>query len=92
MGEGSSMPSFSELLEKAKQLAGKHPDQANEGVDKGEQVADEKTGGKHDSQVKEAGDRAEGYMGTQGQGTQGQGTQGQGTQGQGTPDQGTGNQ
>jgi antitoxin protein of toxin-antitoxin system len=87
MGEGSSMPSFSELLEKAKQLAGKHPDQANKGVDKAEQVADEKTGGKHESQVKEAGDRAEGYMGTQGQGTQGQEAPGQGT-----PDQGTGNQ
>jgi len=79
MGEGSSMPSFSELLEKAKQLAGKHPDQVNKGVDKGEQVADEKTGGKYGSQIHEAGDHAEGYMGTQGQDTQGQDTPGQGT-------------
>lgn len=69
------MPDFSKLLDKAKQLAGKHPDQANKGVDQAEHVADEKTGGKHTSQVQEAGDRAEGYMGTQNQGGSGQGTE-----------------
>jgi hypothetical protein len=68
------MPSFSKLIDKAKQLAGKHPDQVNKGVGDAEHVADEKTGGKHDSQIQEGGDRAEGYMGTQGQGTPGPGT------------------
>lgn len=71
------MPNFGKLVEKAKQLAGKHPDQVNKGVDQAEHVADEKTGGKYGSQIKEAGDRAEGYLGTEGQ--------------QGTPGQGTGN-
>jgi MT0933-like antitoxin protein len=83
------MPNFGKLIEKAKELAGKHPDQVNKGVDKAEQTADEKTGGKYGSQIHEAGDRAEGYLGTQGQGPQGQGPQGQGPQGQGTPGQGT---
>jgi hypothetical protein len=73
-GEGSSMPDFSKLLDKAKKLAGMHPDEVNKGVDQAEHVADEKTGGKHSSQVQEAGDRAEGYLGTQGQGEPGQGT------------------
>ena len=71
------MPDFSKLVDKVKQLAGKHPDQVNKGVDKAEHVADQKTGGKYDSQIQEGGDRAKGYLGTQGQST---------------PDQGTGNQ
>jgi hypothetical protein len=73
------MPNFGKLVDQAKKLAGKHPDQVNKGVDKVENAADEKTGGKYDSQVKQAGDRAEGYLGTQDQGTQGQGSPGQGT-------------
>jgi len=73
------MPDFSKLLDKAKQLAGKHPDQVNKGVDETEHAADEKTGGKHSSQIQEGGDRAEGYMGTQNQGGSGQGGPGQGT-------------
>lgn len=73
------MPDFNKLLDRVKQLAGKHPDQVNTGVDKGEHVADEKTGGKYGSQIQEAGDRAEGFLGTQGQDTPGQDTPGQGT-------------
>jgi hypothetical protein len=79
------MPDFSKLLDKAKHLAGMHPEQVNKGVDQAEHVADEKTGGKHSSQVQEAGDRAEGYLGTQNQG-------GPDQQNQGGPDQGTQNQ
>jgi hypothetical protein len=86
------MPNFGKLVDKAKQLAGKHPDQVNKGVDKAEQAAEQKTGGKYDSQIQEGGDRAEGYLGTQGQGSQGKGSQGKDTQGQGTQGQGTGNQ
>lgn len=73
------MPNFGKLVDKAKRLAGKHPDQVNKGVDKAEQVADQKTGGKYENQIKEGGDRAEGYLGTQGQGAPGQGAPGQGT-------------
>lgn len=68
------MPNFGKLVDKVKQLAGKHPDQVNKGVGKAEQAADQKTGGKYDSQIKQGGDRAEGYLGTQGQGRPGQGT------------------
>ena len=71
------MPDFGKLVEKVKQLAGKHPDQVNKGVDQAEHVADQKTGGKYDSQIQEGGDRAKGYLGTQGQGTPGQGTENQ---------------
>jgi MT0933-like antitoxin protein len=90
------MPDFSKLLDRAKKLAGMHPDQVNKGVDQAEHVADEKTGGKHSSQIHEAGDRAEGYLGTQDQGPQDQGPQDQGPQGQGPQcqvpqGQGTGN-
>jgi hypothetical protein len=68
------MPNFSKLVDKVKQLAGKHPDQVNQGVDKAEHVAEQKTGGKYDSQIQEGGDRAKGYLGAQGQDTPGQGT------------------
>ena len=68
------MPDFSKLVDKVKQLAGKHPDQVNKGVDKAENVAQQKTGGKYDSQIQEGADQAKGYLGTQGQGTPGQGT------------------
>jgi hypothetical protein len=68
------MPNFGKLLDKAKQLAGKHPDQVNKGVDQGEHYADEKTGGKHDRQIHEGGQKAEDYLGTQGQGSPGQGS------------------
>lgn len=71
------MPNFGKLIDRAKQLAGKHPDQVDKGFSQAEHVADEKTGGKYDTQIKQAGDRAEGYLGTQGQGP---------------PDQGAGNQ
>lgn len=84
---GNLMPNFSQLIDKVKQLAGKHPDQVNKGVDKVEDIADKKTGGKYESQIQEGGDRAEGFLGTQGQGNQGQGMPGQGTPGQGTGNQ-----
>lgn len=74
---GSWMPNFGKLADKVKHLAGKHPDQVDKGVGKAEHLADEKTGGKHDSQVQQAGDRTEDYLGTEGQGRQGQGPGGQ---------------
>ena len=79
------MPNFGNLMDKLKQLAGKHPDQVNKGVDQGERYADQKTGGKHDQQIHEGGQKAEDYLGTQGQGSPGQGpgSQGPGPQGPG---------
>ena len=77
------MPNFGAFLDKAKRIAGMHPDQVNKGVDQAERLADEKTGGKYESQVRAAGDRAEGYLGTQGQGAPGQDPPGQNPPGQG---------
>jgi antitoxin protein of toxin-antitoxin system len=72
------MPNFGKLVDQAKKLAGKHPDQVNKVVDKAENAASEKTGGKYDSQIQQAGDQAEGFLGTKDQGTQGQAIPGQG--------------
>src|SRR5215467_2300224 len=41
-GEARFMPNFGKLLDKAKQFAGKHPNQVNKGVGQGEQYANEK--------------------------------------------------
>jgi MT0933-like antitoxin protein len=81
------MPNFGKLVDQAKKLAGKHPDQVNKVVDKAKNAASEKTGGKYDSQIQQAGDQAEGYLGTKDQGTPGQDPPGQGTPGQGTGNQ-----
>jgi hypothetical protein len=62
------MPDFSKLIGKAKQLAGKHPDQVNKGMDKAANVAEEKSGGKYDSQIQQGEQRAEDYLGTGGEG------------------------
>jgi hypothetical protein len=57
------MPDFGGFINKVKDLAGKHPDQVHEGVDKAEDVAKEKTGDKYDDQIKQGGDKVEGFLG-----------------------------
>jgi hypothetical protein len=57
------MPDFKGLLNKAKDLAGKHQDQVQQGVEKAEETAKDKLGGKYDSQVEKAGEMAEGALG-----------------------------
>ena len=57
------MPDFKSLINKAKDLAGKHPDQVSKGVDKGEDFAENKLGDKYDSQIKKGGDMVEGQLG-----------------------------
>ena len=57
------MPDFKALINKAKDLAGKHPDQVSKGVDKGEDFAENKLGDKYDSQIKKGGDMVEGQLG-----------------------------
>jgi MT0933-like antitoxin protein len=54
------MPDF---MDEAKQLAGEHSDVADEGFDKAEQVAEQKTGGKFDSQIQAGEQQAEGFLG-----------------------------
>jgi hypothetical protein len=57
------MPDFEELIEKAKGLAGEHKDQVHKGVEKAEELAEKKLGGKFDGQVEQAGDMVEGFLG-----------------------------
>jgi len=57
------MPDFEELLGKAKDLAGKHPDQVHKGVEKAEELAEKKLGGEFGGQVEQAGNMLEGFLG-----------------------------
>lgn len=57
------MPDFGKLIQKAKDLAGKHPDQVHHGVEKAEELADKKLGKQYEGQVEEAGNLAEGALG-----------------------------
>jgi hypothetical protein len=57
------MPDFEELAEKAKNLAGQHQDQVHQGVEKAEEIAKEKLGGKFGDQVEQAGNAVEGFLG-----------------------------
>lgn len=48
---------FDDLKNKAKDLAGQHPDQVNQGIDKAREFADEKTGNKHSEQIQQGADK-----------------------------------
>ena len=86
------MPDFGEFADKAEQFAKDHPDQVDEGMQRAGDELNQQTGGRFGNQIQEGEQRAEGYIGGQGQGGQGQGGsgqdqsgsgQGQGGQGQG---------
>ena len=63
---------MSEFMDEAKKHAVEPPDNANKGLDDADQFADNKTGGRFDSQIQGAEQQAEGYLGTDQQGQQGQ--------------------
>jgi len=54
------MPDF---MDEAKQLASEHSDVVDSGLDQAEQFADQKTGGKFDSQIQAGEQQAEGFLG-----------------------------
>jgi hypothetical protein len=62
------MPDF---MDEAKNLADDHSDMVDKGLDQAEQEADNKTGGKFDSEIQDADKQAEGFLGTDNQGNQG---------------------
>ena len=64
------MPDFSEFADEAKNLAGEHPDVADKAVEEAGQLADDKTGGRFDSQVEQGEQKAEGFLGAGEQGGQ----------------------
>jgi hypothetical protein len=57
------MPDFEELMDKAKDLAGKHPDQVHQGVEKAEEFLEKKLGGEFGDQVEQGGNLIEGFLG-----------------------------
>jgi hypothetical protein len=61
------MPDF---MDEAKDLADKDPGMVDKGLNEAEQEADNKTGGKFDSQIQDADQQAEGFLGTDQQGNQ----------------------
>lgn len=61
------MPDFGEMADKAKEFAGEHSDQVQEGLDKGGDFADQKTGDRFSDQIKDGEQKAEDYLGDGGQ-------------------------
>jgi antitoxin protein of toxin-antitoxin system len=52
-----------DFVDKAKDLAGQHPDQVDQGVDKLGDAVDQRTGGKHAEQVDKAQDAVRDRLG-----------------------------
>jgi MT0933-like antitoxin protein len=61
---------MSEFMHEAEQMASEHSDVADKGIQEAGQIADDKTGGKFDSEIQGAEQKAEGYLGGD-QGNQG---------------------
>lgn len=61
---------FNEIVDDAKKLAGEHPEQAKEALDKAEGILDERTGGKFTDQIKQGEQTVEGQLGIQDQSNQ----------------------
>jgi MT0933-like antitoxin protein len=58
------MPDF---MDEAKKLASEHSDVSDEGFDKAEEFAEQKTGGKYDGQLQTGEQKAEGFLGVEDQ-------------------------
>jgi hypothetical protein len=61
------MPDFGEFVDKAKEMAGEHPDQVQEGLQKVGDEVDQKTGNRFSDQIQQGEQRAEDYLGDGGQ-------------------------
>jgi MT0933-like antitoxin protein len=61
------MPDF---MDEAKNLASEHSDVVDKGLDQAEQEAENKTGGRFDSEIQGGEQQAEGFLGTDQQGNQ----------------------
>jgi hypothetical protein len=57
-------------MDEAKNLASEHSDVVDKGLDQAEQEAENKTGGRFDSQLQEGEQQAEGFLGADNQGNQ----------------------
>jgi hypothetical protein len=61
---------MSDFMDEAKNLADKDPGMVDKGLDQVEQEAENKTGGRFDSEIQGAGQQAENFLGTDQQGNQ----------------------
>jgi hypothetical protein len=61
---------MSDFMDEAKNLAGEHGDLVDKGMDEAGQEAENKTGGRFDSEIQGAEQQAEGFLGTDQQGQQ----------------------
>ena len=61
---------MSDFMDEAKNLADKDPGMVDKGLNEVEQEAENKTGGRFDSEIKGAEQQAEGFLGTDQQGQQ----------------------
>jgi antitoxin protein of toxin-antitoxin system len=52
------MGAMDNMKDKAKDVAGQHGDQVDEGIDKAGQMAKDKTGGQHDEKIDQGVDKA----------------------------------
>ncbi len=53
------------FMDKAKDLAGDHPDKVDSGIEKGSDYADDKTGGKHTDTIDKGEDQVRDRLGAQ---------------------------
>jgi hypothetical protein len=68
---------MSDFMDDAKKLADEHSDVADKGLDEAAQFAEQKTGGKFDSEIQSGEQQAEGFLGMDNQDNQdNQGNQG----------------
>jgi hypothetical protein len=61
---------MSDFMDEAKNLADKDPGMVDKGLNEAEQEAENKTGGRFDSEIQGADQQAEDFMGTDQQGNQ----------------------
>jgi hypothetical protein len=61
---------MSDFMDEAKNLADKDPGMVDKGLNEVEQEAENKTGGRFDSEIQGADQQAEGFLGTDQQGQQ----------------------
>lgn len=65
--KGTTMVDTGGFADKAKNLADQHPDQVQQGIDRGGDAVDDRTGNKYESQVDKGQDKAGDFLGTEGQ-------------------------
>lgn len=53
---------FKDWFSKGKELAGEHEEQVSEGIDKGADVADDRTGGKYADQIDTGAEKAKDFV------------------------------